>query len=217
VVETRAVSYAPNATLAERALRQAWTRPERVAAVFDPQIDAATDEIGEVTRAPGAPAVRAVATHGLAAETLHAELAAAPAAHLLMHGMFAADEPLLSTLTLSAAGGAKLPASELVGWPVRHLELAVLSACESGEVGVTLANEIFGIPWALLVGGAKRVVLSRWRVDAASNARWMSRFYAAIGAGERPAVAAALAMRAMLAREATAHPYFWAAPQVTGR
>ena len=68
----------------------------------------------------------------------------------------------------------------------------------------------------LLAGGAENVVTSRWRVDGASNGRWMRTFYASIASGSSPAQAAAVAMREM-PKENGSHPYFWAAMQVNGR
>ncbi len=60
-------------------------------------------------------------------------------------------------------------------------------------------------------------LLSRWRVQATSNATWMGRFYRTLAAGDTPAQAATVAMRAMLASPETAHPYYWASMQVIGR
>ena len=91
-----------------------------------------------------------------------------------------------------------------------------MSACESGTLKVRISNEIYGFPWALLAGGAKNVVTSRWRVDGASNGRWMQSFYASIANGSSPAEAAATAMREMR-KEGRSQPYFWAAMQVNGR
>ena len=65
---------------------------------------------------------------------------------------------------------------------------------------VQISNEIYGFPWALLAGGAENVVTSRWRVDGASNGKWMHTFYAAIASGSTPAEAAATAMRQMRKR-----------------
>ena len=133
---------------------------------------------------------------------------------MLAHGLFQ-NEPLLSTVDLPSPKE-RSTAAQLVGLPLRGLSLAVFSVGESGRVAGTLSNEIFGIPWALLVAGVDTVVLSRWKVLATSNATWMGHFYQALAAGNTPAQAATAAMRAMLASPATAHPYYWAGMQVIG-
>jgi CHAT domain-containing protein len=94
--------------------------------------------------------------------------------------------------------------------------LAVLSGCETGQVGIRLSNEIYGFPWALLAGGVDAAVVSRWQVQGTSNQSWMRLFYSAVMSGESPAQAGAVAMRGLRA-EGQTHPFYWAAMQVTGR
>jgi CHAT domain-containing protein len=67
-----------------------------------------------------------------------------------------------------------------------------------------------------LIGGAQSALVSRWIVDAANNKMWMQYFYSALGKSESPAMATADAMRAMR-RDGHDHPYYWAAPQMSGR
>ncbi len=84
-------------------------------------------------------------------------------------------------------------------------------------MNVRISNEVYGLSWAPLVGGADHVVVSRWRVNSNSNADWMTFFYDNLTSGEAsPAVGAAAAMRGMIANGHT-HPFGWAAPQVFGR
>ena len=73
--------------------------------------------------------------------------------------------------------------SALLALPLRGMKLVVLSACESGVVQVRISNEIYGFSWVLLAGGAENAVTSRWRVDGASNGKWMQSFYSAIASG----------------------------------
>ena len=215
LAERYSISYAPNATLALRALREPARTPTRLLAVSDPVLADQGGEINKVSAALGADHVALLGTYGLQRSALAAGLAGADAVHVLAHGRFE-DEPLLSTVNLPSAEEPST-AAQLVGLPVHGLSLAVFSACESGRVAGTLSNEIFGIPWALLVAGVDTVVLSRWKVLAVSNAAWMGYFYQALAAGDTPAQAAAAAMRAMLASPETAHPYYWAGMQVIGR
>ena len=53
----------------------------------------------------------------------------------------------------------------------------VLSACETGLVKATHGNDVLGMVPALLFPGASTLVLSSWKVDAASTAIWMETFY----------------------------------------
>lgn len=219
LIERWAVSYAPNATMAAKSLSQASMPPRHVAAIYDPKIEAETNEVEGLAAVLGPQTVDAAAMQDLTAASLRQRIAAADSLHLLAHGAFDANEPLLSELTLELSDQPRhgFTAAELVGLPLRRISLAVLSACESGQTEARISNEIFGFPWSLLVAGVDQVLLSRWRVRADTNRMWMESFYRALGGGASPALSAAAASRAMLREPATAHPYFWAAVQVIGR
>jgi CHAT domain-containing protein len=215
LAEEHAVSYAPNATLALTALNRPVRTPTRLLAVSNPVIAAQTGEIDEIEAALGPGHVQAIEDVSLPRPTLAARLDGADALHVLAHGVFHA-EPLLSVVDLPSQQYPST-AAELLALPLHGLSLAVFSSCESGQVSETRSNEIFGLPWALLVGGVGTAVVSRWKALATSNGAWMGHFYRRLAAGASPAEAAAGAMRAMLADPATAHPFFWAGMQVIGR
>jgi CHAT domain-containing protein len=75
---------------------------------------------------------------------------------------------------------------------------------------------VVGLAWATLLAGAKSVVVSQWRVDAASTDKLMLGFYRRLEVLRRAAggadVADALrgASLALLADPRTRHPFFWA-------
>jgi CHAT domain-containing protein len=208
LIEKWAVSYSPNATFAARALGRSARKLDRVAALVDPEIEDATHERrGIAAMVP----VRDVSRSDL---TTH--LNVDDGLHVLFHGIFDSEEPLLSELIDPNAQDDPLRATDLLAVPLAGRPLVVLSACESGRTDVRTSNEIYGFPWALLAGGAEAAVVSRWRVDGGSNSDWMRDFYGAMAAGALPSDAAKAAMRHMRARD-PAHPYFWGAMQVIGR
>jgi CHAT domain-containing protein len=214
LVEHWVVSYAPNATMALDALSRASPTIKRITAILDVDIDDFTQESKGIESVPGLQ-LSTLYSSDVLPDKLGQSLAGAESAHLLLHGEFDAIEPLLSTLTETSRRSPPLPATTLVSLPLKGMKLVVLSACESGTLQVRISNEIYGFPWALLAGGAENVVTSRWRVDGASNGRWMQYFYTSIASGSSPAEAAAAAMREMR-KENGSHPYFWAAMQVNG-
>ena len=87
----------------------------------------------------------------------------------------------------------RLTASELLAVNWRDVELVVFSACEGARIDARISNELHGLSWAPLVGGARQVVLSRWRVKSKSNARWIDAFYRALRDGQSTARARAAA------------------------
>lgn len=209
MIETHAVSYAPNATMALQALQRPARTITRVTALIDPEID-------DITREKKAIEAAGVTVLEVARDQVAASLPDTDAMHLLMHGTFDASEPLLSRLIDRGAPNDPLLAADLLALPLGGLKLAVLSACEGGQVGTRISNEIYGFPWALLAGGVEATVLSRWRVNGASNSVWMGAFYRSVAAGASPSMAAATAMRHMR-KSGYPHPYHWAAMQAGGR
>ena len=98
------------------------------------------------------------------------------------------------------------------------VDLAVLSACQSG-LGRDVGGEgLVGLSRGFLYAGAARLVTSLWDVNDASTADLMGRFYAAM-LGPRalpPAAALRAAQREMLAAGRWTAPLHWAAFTVQG-
>ena len=209
-IDRWAISYAPNATMAVAALDRQPHPVRTVAALVDPAIDDNTNETTAIQAA-------GVKLTSVTRNQMFAGSWQADSLHVLTHGVFNRDEALLSSLRpTTRASDPPILAAELVALSLRDLPLAVLSACKGGEVGARISGEIYGFPWALLVGGAAATVLSRWDVNGDSNGRWMGIFYRELSAGASAAVAAATAMREMRKAGIT-HPYYWAPMQVSGR
>jgi CHAT domain-containing protein len=93
---------------------------------------------------------------------------------------------VLSGLVLAGAnrqGGNAAPdrgivtAEALISLRLDGLELAVLSACETGLGEVAGGEGVFGLQRAFHVAGAKNVVASLWQVDDEATAALMALFY----------------------------------------
>jgi CHAT domain-containing protein len=94
----------------------------------------------------------------------------------------AARSPLaLSGLVLAGANqkgsGGILTAEVIVGLNLSGLELAVLSACETGLGEPASGEGVFGLQRAFHLAGARTVVASLWRVDDRATAALMALFY----------------------------------------
>ena len=214
MIERWAISYSPNATLALRALQRPPGSPGSINAIIDPDIDGRTHESAGLHAALGS-RLNKISFDSLTAPGAASTSGGRSGLHLLLHGKFDPIEPLMSELS-NEARSRSITAAEFVGLPLGDVRLAVLSGCETGQVGIRLSNEIYGFPWALLAGGVDAAVVSRWQVQGTSNQSWMRLFYSAVMSGELPAQAGAVAMRGLRA-EGQTHPFYWAAMQVTGR
>jgi CHAT domain-containing protein/Tfp pilus assembly protein PilF len=96
-------------------------------------------------------------------------------------GAVARNPLTLSGLVLAGAnrggGAGVLTAEALAGEDLRGLDLAVLSACQTGLGEAEAAEGVFGLQRALHLAGARSVVASLWRVDDEATAALMAVFY----------------------------------------
>jgi len=81
------------------------------------------------------------------------------------------------TFGIPQGDGGILTAQAIVGLPLSNLELAVLSACETGLGDVAGGEGVLGLQRAFHVAGARNVVASLWRVDDKATAAFMQLFY----------------------------------------
>jgi len=177
-------------------------------------------------------------------------LASVRYAHLATHGFFAGEEAgaadwhplLLSGLALSDANRDPKPgeedgiltALEVSEMDLTKLELAVLSACETGLGKVAGGEGILGMQRAFQIAGARSVIGSLWKVDDKATQHLMTELYAAAW-DTRKIISRAEALRAAqlamlkdgvrrgMAREddlkkgsGRAPPYYWAAFVLSG-
>jgi CHAT domain-containing protein/Flp pilus assembly protein TadD len=143
--------------------------------------------------------------------------------HFALHGHTDKRTPALSGLVFSLFGPDGLPRDGYLrladiftlSLPV---DLAVLSACESGLGREEGGEGLVGLSRGFLYAGAARLVTSLWDVNDASTADFMARFYSAM-LGPRalpPAAALRAAQREMLATGSWTAPLHWAAFTVQG-
>jgi CHAT domain-containing protein len=81
--------------------------------------------------------------------------------------------------------GGILTAEAIAGLPLQQLELAVLSACDSGLGDLAGGERVFGLQRAFHLAGTHNVVASLWKVDDEATAALMGLFYAKLW-GKQP-------------------------------
>jgi hypothetical protein len=80
-------------------------------------------------------------------------------------------------LGLPKGDGGILTAEAIAALPLHNLELAVLSACETGIGHVAGGEGVFGLQRAFHIAGAQTVVASLWKVDDQVTRKLMTLFY----------------------------------------
>jgi CHAT domain-containing protein len=102
-----------------------------------------------------------------------------------------ANLPLPEDLTeRTMSDGGILTAEAIAGLPLPKLELAVLSACETGLGEVAGGEGVFGLQRAFHLAGCKNVVASLWKVDDQATAALMALFYDKLWRQGKPALEA---------------------------
>lgn len=134
--------------------------------------------------------------------------------HLASHGKFSADDPLESKMMLAPdnENDGTLTVGEIYDLNLQA-ELVTLSACETGMGQVTNGDDVVGLTRGFLYAGARSVVASLWPVADEPTMFLMSRFYENLKKQDKRT---ALHRAQMETRKRYAHPFFWAAFQITG-
>jgi CHAT domain-containing protein len=126
--------------------------------------------------------------------------------------------PPLTPAQTTAADGL-LTASEIADLKI-NANLVVLSACNTGAAGGTRfgGGALEGLADAFFNAGAHAVLASHWEVPSAATQALMTNTFANLAKDPRHDAAEALrqAQLALIAQDATAHPFDWAAFTLIG-
>lgn len=122
--------------------------------------------------------------------------------HFATHGVLDRSEPMFSGLV---AADRLVTAADIFNWKL-DAELAVLSACHSGES--SRGEEYVSLTSAFQFAGARTLLVTMWAVSDDATASWMQTFYAEVDQGKSVAEALQQAHRAI--RATHPHPYYWA-------
>jgi len=87
---------------------------------------------------------------------------------------------------ITRGDGGILTAEAIAALPLDKLELAVLSACDTGVGEVAAGEGVFGLQRAFHLAGARNVVASLWKVDDKPTAALMGLFYHNLWAKKMP-------------------------------
>lgn len=139
--------------------------------------------------------------------------------HLATHGVLDNRDPLNSYLLLTKADAegendGLLRAHEIIDMRL-NADLAVLSACQTGNGRISPGEGVIGMSWAFFVAGARSVVVSQWRVNSASTSQLMKHFYQTLARQNDPnsrnkSEALREASLRLLKDRSYRHPFYWA-------
>jgi CHAT domain-containing protein len=139
--------------------------------------------------------------------------------HLATHGVLDNRDPLNSYFLLTKTDDESeneglLRAREILSMRL-NADLAVLSACETGNGRISPGEGVVGMSWAFFVAGARSVMVSQWRVNSASTSLLMKNFYQALARqndanSRNKSEALREASLRLLKDHRYRHPFYWA-------
>jgi CHAT domain-containing protein len=137
--------------------------------------------------------------------------------HLAVHGEADTTNAMNSRLVFrseqDSVEDGSLYAHELYEIDLSTLDLAVLSACESGVGKHQVGEGTMSIARGFAYAGCPSLVISLWKIDDKTSANIMEKFYTHLAKGEPIDLALAKSKVEYMAgaKEFNSHPYYWAA------
>jgi CHAT domain-containing protein len=173
------ITYAPNA----KSLNAAQAIADRVQANSILAIDNPSQDLLNSEReiqtaiASFLPQATILRHHHATTTAVKTALGQAAIAHFSCHGTANLNEPLTSGIAMSDG---LLTLKDIFALNLAEsggLRLAILSACETGMIGIENADEAISLPTGLLQAGVAAVIASLWSVDDLSTMILLTRFY----------------------------------------
>ena len=115
-----------------------------------------------------------IATHGFFADACHSATSGVGYDPMLFSGLALAG---VNQRSLRDEWDGILTAAEVANFDLSGLQLAVLSACETGRGEIESGQGVLGLRRGFAIGGAQNLVMSLWPVSDDATATLMEQFY----------------------------------------
>ncbi|MGR3278714.1 CHAT domain-containing protein [Acaryochloris marina NIES-2412] len=118
--------------------------------------------------------------------------------HLATHAAFVPSAPEDSFIVF---GEGKNPTLlDIANWPLKHVDLVILSACETAVGGFGNGAEVLGLGYQFQRSGSKAVIASLWQVSDGGTQALITEFYGALQPGTTKAEALRQAQVALITK-----------------
>jgi CHAT domain-containing protein/tetratricopeptide (TPR) repeat protein len=143
--------------------------------------------------------------------------------HVATHGLTNDEDPSRSHLVFSVSKNNEVDDGRLFSYEIYDMripaQLAVLSACETGDGSVRTGAGIMSLARAFKFAGCQNVLMTRWPANDLTTYRIITNFMEQIKDGVQTANALTTARINHLEnaeKEAATHPYYWAGTSLVG-
>lgn len=222
LIEDRALSYAPSASVLGYLLSKERGSRRQILALGNPDVGSSSLAL------PGAerevqhikvlfPEAEVYVRKDATKERLLARAPQNNVVHVGAHAAVDEVDPLYSVIHLASTGSQSgaLEAHEVYEMDLSKVGLVTLSACETGLGKVSRGDEVWGFTRTFFAAGARGVVVSLWPVGDVSTSRLMEKFYAGLRADSAQQALRAAQLDLLRSADHT-HPFFWAAFNIEG-
>ena len=107
----------------------------------------------------------------------------------------------------SSANDGIITANEISAMDFSGVDLVVLSSCQSGMGDLREGEGVFGLQRAFKMAGARKLIVSLWKVPDKATAELMIKFYEYYMNGEN--ITNSLKKAQMFVREEYPEPFYW--------
>jgi len=222
LVEERAVSYAPSASVLRYLAGGERSRRETVLALGNPDIGTPQLALPGTEREVQAlqalfPEAEVYLHKEASKERLLARAGVSELVHVGAHAELDEIDPLYSMIRLASTEKQRgdLEAHEVYRMRLSKTALVTLSACDTGLGKIARGDEMWGFTRSFLAAGTRALMVSLWPVEDVSTSLLMGKFYEQLR-NENAQRALRSAQLDVLRNGQYRHPFFWASFNLVG-
>lgn len=148
-------------------------------------------------------------------ENFFSKIKSARFVHVVAHGIFDRNEPMLSRIYLGEVEDSRtVDAADLAQLRLEKTEFVSLASCQTGVAGSAPGSEPLGFVRALFSAGVPSVLLAEWETDDDVTSRLLKSYYELARTQRK---SEALRQAQLGVRRTFAHPYFWSGIALYGQ
>jgi CHAT domain-containing protein len=223
LIEERAISYAPSASVLDYLLSNKNGNRLSILALGNPDLGSlrlslpgAEREVVQIKALfPGA---EVFIGKEASKDRLVTKAPQSDVVHVGAHADLDEIDPLYSTIRLAGTDGhtGDLEAHEVYAMSLSRVSLVTLSACSTGLGKVSRGDELWGFTRTFFAAGARSIMVSLWAVEDVSTSILMEKFYGRLREADSQQALRGAQLDVLRDDPKFSHPFYWAPFNLVG-